>query len=124
MAKSFKPIGTHAVHVLARLAARNEVKQQLRDQAIRPSTVKPAEISERAKAYLEQHPEVYEEAMQRAWKLGLIDQAARIDSAIFDDERRKSALVPDFRRGALFKTAPKPPVSQSDLAKTGADKSR
>jgi hypothetical protein len=41
-AKSFSHIGTSAINVLARLAARNEVKQQLRDQAIRPSSVKRA----------------------------------------------------------------------------------
>jgi hypothetical protein len=101
---AFKPIGAHAIHVLARLAARNEVKQQLRDQGVRATLVKPAEISERTKAYLEQHPELYEEALQRAWKLGLIAQADRIDQAVFDDERRRSALAPDWRRGALFKT--------------------
>jgi hypothetical protein len=77
---------------------------QLRDQAIRPSTIKPAEISERARAYLDANPHLYEEAMLRAWRLGLVDQAARIDQSLFDDERRRSAMVPDFRRGALFKT--------------------
>jgi hypothetical protein len=101
---AIKPIGTHAIHVLARLAARNEVKQQLRDQAIRPSTVKPAEISEKARAYLEQHPELYEEAMARAWRLGLIEHVERIERTVFDDERRRSALAPGWRRGALFKT--------------------
>jgi hypothetical protein len=65
---ALKPIGTHAVNVLARLAARNEVKQQLRDQAIRPSSVN---IAERARAYLEANPHLYEEALQRAWRMGL-----------------------------------------------------
>ena len=101
---AFKPIGTHAVHVLAHLAARNEVKQQLRDQAIRPSTVKPAEISERARAYLDANPHLYEEALQRAWRMGLVEHVERIEQTVFDDERRNPRLVPDFRRGALFKT--------------------
>ena len=101
---AFKPIGTHAVQVLARLAARNEVKQQLRDQAIRPSTVKPAEISERARAYLDANPHLYEEALQRAWRMGLVEHVERIEQTVFDDERRNPRLVPDFRRGALFKT--------------------
>jgi len=104
MAKSFKPIGAHAVNVLARLEARNAVKAELRGQAIRPSSVKSSEISEKARAYLEQHPELYEEAMQRAWRWSLIDQAERIDNALFDDERRRSALVPEWQRTALFKT--------------------
>ena len=104
MTKHFKPVGNHAIAILARLAARNEVKQQLRDQGVRVTLVKPAEISERAKAYLEAHPELFEKALQRAWRMGLIEQADRIDQAVFDDERRRSALAPDWRRSALFKT--------------------
>jgi hypothetical protein len=104
MAKSFKPIGTHAISILARLAARNEVKQQLRAQAIRPSSVKPAEITERARAYLDANPHLYEEAMARAWRMGLIEHVERIEQAVFDDERRNPRLAPDWRRGALFKT--------------------
>ena len=109
---AFKPIGTHAVNVLARLEARNAVKQEIRDQGARPSSVKSAEISERARAYLDAHPELYEEAMQRTWRWSLLDQVERIERTVFDDERRRSALVPDFRRGALFKTLAKPPVNQ------------
>jgi hypothetical protein len=104
MAKSFKPIGTHAVNVLARLAAKNAVKQELRDCAICPSSVKPAEISAKAQVYLQAHPELYEEALQRAWRLGLLGEVERIDQAVFDDERRNPRLVPEWRRGALFKT--------------------
>jgi hypothetical protein len=40
-----------------------------------------SEIAERAIAYLEANPHLYEEALQRAWKLGMIDQAERIDKA-------------------------------------------
>jgi hypothetical protein len=97
---AFKPVGTHAVNVLARLAARNAVKQQLRDQAIHPSSVEPADIAAKAKAYLDANPHLYEEAYSRAWRLGLIQQVERIDQAVFDDERRKPAL----RRAALFKS--------------------
>jgi hypothetical protein len=123
VAKSFKPIGTHAVNILARLAARNEVKQQLRDQGLRPSSVKPAEISERANAYLDANPSLYEEALQRAWKLGLLKQADRIEQTVFDDERRNPRLVPDWRRGALFKTFANPPVATTDQCQSGTDKS-
>jgi hypothetical protein len=104
MARSFKPVGAVAITVLARLAARNEVKEQLKAQGVRVTLVKPAEIAERAKAYLDANPHLYEEAYSRAWRMGLIPQAERIDQALFDDERRKPALAPDWRRGALFKT--------------------
>jgi len=104
-AKSFSHIGNHAINVLARLAAKSAVKEQIRaDGHERLTLVPPRIISERARAYLEQHPELYEEALQRAWKLGLIKQADRIDQAVFDDERRKPGLAPDWRRSPLFKT--------------------
>ena len=66
--------------------------------------MKSAEISERAKAYLGAHPELFEEAYSRVWRMGLIDHVERIDQAVFDDERRKPGIAPDWRRSALFKT--------------------
>jgi hypothetical protein len=104
MAKSFKPIGTHAIAVLARLEARNAVKAEIRDQGARPETVKPAEISERARRYLEANPHLYEEAYSRAWRWSVVEHIERIEQTLFDDERRRAALVPAFRRAALFKT--------------------
>ena len=104
MAHHFKPIGTSAVTVLARIAAKKAVQEQLKAQGVRVTLVKPAEIAAQAKAYLDANPHLYEEALQRAWKLGLIEQAERIDQALFDDEMRKPALTPDWRRSALFKT--------------------
>ena len=44
MARPFQLVGTSAVKVLARLAARNAVKQQLRDQGVGMSLVKAREI--------------------------------------------------------------------------------
>ena len=99
-ANSFSHIGSHAINVLARLAAKNAVKQELRDQAIRPSSVKPADITEKAKAYLEANPHLCEEALQRAWRMGLIEHVERIEQAVFDNERRKPALAPEWRRAA------------------------
>jgi len=72
MAKPFKLIGTHAVSVLARLAAKNAVKEQLRDQGVRLTLVPNREIAERAKVYLEQHPELFEAALERAKQLGYV----------------------------------------------------
>ena len=47
MATQFKLVGTHAVKILARLAARNAVKEQLRDQGVRVSLVPIRDISAR-----------------------------------------------------------------------------
>jgi hypothetical protein len=73
MARSFQLVGTSAVKVLARLAARNAVKQQLRDQGVRMSLVKAREIEERARAYRDANPRLYEEALERARQLGMIE---------------------------------------------------
>jgi hypothetical protein len=70
----FRPIGRSAVSVLARLAARNIVKEQLRDQlGVRLSLVPIREITERAQVYLEQHPELYQQALERARQFGMIE---------------------------------------------------
>jgi hypothetical protein len=66
---TFQPISASAVHVLARLAARKAVKEQLRSEAVRPTLVKPAEVSAKAQAYLANHPELYREALERAQRL-------------------------------------------------------
>jgi hypothetical protein len=66
---TFPPISASAVHVLARIAARKAVQEQLRSQGVRVSLVKPAEISARAQAYLGEHPELYRDAIERAQRL-------------------------------------------------------
>ena len=68
------------VAVLARLAAKKAVQEQLRAEGVRVSLVKPAEISVKAQAYLQAHPELYREAKERAQRLGM-----------FEKRRRKSA---------------------------------
>jgi len=103
MAK-FQPIGAVAINVLARVAAKKAVQEQLKAQGVRVTLVKPAEIAAQAKAYLEANPHLYEEALQRAWRMGLVEHVERIDQAVFDDERRNPRLTPDWRRSALFKT--------------------
>jgi hypothetical protein len=62
---SFKPVGAHAIHVLAKLAAKKQVQEQLRERGVRVSLVKPAEIAAQTKAYLEANPHLYDEAAQR-----------------------------------------------------------
>ena len=71
---TFQPINASAVHVLARMAARRAITEQLRAEGVRVSLVKPADISVRAQAYLQSHPELYREALERALRMGLIKQ--------------------------------------------------
>ena len=52
MAKAFEHISIVAINVLARLAARRAVQEQLRAQGVRVTLVKPAEISAQAIQYL------------------------------------------------------------------------
>jgi hypothetical protein len=73
-AKSFSHIGNHAINVLARLAAKNAVKEKLRGDGVRMTLVPPRVIAEQAQRYLADHPELYREALERALRLGLIKQ--------------------------------------------------
>jgi short-subunit dehydrogenase len=70
MAKSSKPVGNQAIAILARLAAKKAVQDELRSQGVRVTLVKPAEIAERAKAYLDANPHLYQEALERAKQMG------------------------------------------------------
>jgi hypothetical protein len=72
-AKSFSHIGIGAINVLARLAARKAVQDELRSQGVRVTLVRPADIAEKAKAYLEANPHLYVEARQRAVRMGWIE---------------------------------------------------
>jgi hypothetical protein len=75
--RPFQPISASAVHVLARLAARKAVQDQLRADGVRVSLVKPAEISEKAQVYLSQHPGLYRAALERAQRLGMYEKPRR-----------------------------------------------
>ena len=61
-AKQFQHFGALAVNVLARQAAKNAVKEQLRASGNR-RLVPHREIVAQAKAHLEAHPELYEQAL-------------------------------------------------------------
>jgi hypothetical protein len=74
---TFQPVSASAVHVLARLAARKAAQEQLRAEGVRVSLVRPAEISAKAQVYLSQHPELYQEALERAQRLGLFEKRRR-----------------------------------------------
>ena len=55
-----------AVMVLARLAAKKAVQDQLRAQGVRVSLFPYAELMRQAGEYLAKHPELYQQALERA----------------------------------------------------------
>jgi len=74
---TFQPISASAVHVLARLAAKKAVQEQLRSQGVHVSLVKPTGINAKANEYLALHQELYDEARERAQRLGMFDKPKR-----------------------------------------------
>jgi NAD(P)-dependent dehydrogenase (short-subunit alcohol dehydrogenase family) len=73
-AKSLFHSANHAINYCARSIAKNAVKEQLRAQGVRVTLVKPADIAAQAKAYLDQHPELYQQALERARRMGWVEQ--------------------------------------------------
>jgi len=74
---TFQPVSASAVAVLARLMAKRAVQEELRADGVRVSLVKPAELSVKAQAYLQAHPELYREAKARALRLGMFEKFKR-----------------------------------------------
>ena len=72
-AKSLFHSANHAINFLARSAAKRAVTEQLRDQGVRVSHVPIAEIMSQATAYLSDHPELYQEALEQARRMGWVD---------------------------------------------------
>jgi hypothetical protein len=66
---TFKHISVHMVRILARMAAKKAVQEQLRSEGVRLTLVSPREINERATTYLHDHPEVWREALARAHQI-------------------------------------------------------
>jgi hypothetical protein len=67
-AKSLFHSANHAINTLARLAARSAVKEEMRAQGRGMTLVPPRE------SYLASHPELYQLALQRGQRMGLIEQ--------------------------------------------------
>ena len=76
----FQPISRTAICILARLAAKRAVQDQLRSDGMSVTLVRPAEIAAKANEYLYTHSELYDEARERAVRMGM-----------FEKPRRKSA---------------------------------
>jgi hypothetical protein len=69
MANSFSPIGISAVKLLARLAAKKAVQNELRDQGVRVSLYPYADLMRQTGEYLDKHPELYQQALKRAKRM-------------------------------------------------------
>lgn len=74
---TFQLITARTVYILARLAAKKAVKEQLRSEGRRMTLVLPAEINTKAAAYLALHPELLDEGRERAVKMGMFDKPKR-----------------------------------------------
>jgi hypothetical protein len=59
-----------AVRVLVQLAAKDVVRKQIRAQGLRLHEFTAKEITLRAEAWLQAHPELFAEAREKAVKLG------------------------------------------------------
>jgi hypothetical protein len=68
-ANSLSPIGISAVKVLARLAAKRAVQGKLREQGVRVTLFPHAELMRQAGEYLANHPELYQQALERAQRM-------------------------------------------------------
>ena len=73
-AKSLFHSANHAINYCARSIAKNAVQEELRAAGVRVTLVRPAEITQRARVYLEQHPELYQQAFERAKQMGWIKE--------------------------------------------------
>jgi hypothetical protein len=66
------------VHVAARAIAKRAVVQELREAGVRVTLVTPAEINQRATAYIASHPEmIWPLAVERARKMEEMEEARK-----------------------------------------------
>jgi len=85
----FRPISASAVQVLALMAAKKVIREQMRDEGRRITLVPPAEIAVKARAYLAEHrAELYATAIATAWEIAARDQHGRMSKWLFEDDRR------------------------------------
>ena len=65
--------------MLARPAAKKAATEELRVKGVRVTLVPHREIVAQGKAHLETHPERYEQTLQRAWQIGVIEHKPPCD---------------------------------------------
>ena len=96
---TFRPISQSAVHVLALMAAKKVIRQQMRDEGRRITLVPPAEIAVKARAYPAEHrAELYGTAIATAWAIAA-REPGRFNKWLFDDDRRRSKVVAQVAAG-------------------------
>ena len=86
---TFQHISGAAVKVLARVAAKKAVKAEIWASGNRPAQMPAGELLDLTRAYLANHPELYEQAMAKAWAIAAKDHQGRLNAVLFDDYRRK-----------------------------------
>jgi hypothetical protein len=93
MTSSFEHISIHAVKVLARMAAKRAVEAELKAKGVRVTLVRPAEIATQIRAYLDQHPELVDQAKDRARLLGFFEKKPKRPRPKIEDV----LVTPDYR---------------------------
>jgi hypothetical protein len=68
-ANSLSPICISAVKILARLAAKRIVQAKLREEGVRVTLFPHAELMRLSGEYLANHPELYQQALERAQRM-------------------------------------------------------
>jgi len=86
---TFQPISATALHVLARLATKKAVVEQLRNEGRRVTLIPPAEINPKVREYLQAHPELYEQAVATAWEIAARDHRGQLRKWLFGDQRSR-----------------------------------
>jgi hypothetical protein len=86
---TFPPISASALHVLARLAAKKAVIEQLRNEGRRVTLIPPSEINPMVRVYLAAHPELYEQALATAWEVAARDHRGQLRKWLFGDQRSR-----------------------------------
>ena len=71
------PLMNIGVHVAARAIAKRAIVQELREQGVRVTLVRPAVINEKATVYIANHPEIWALAVERARKIEKMEEARK-----------------------------------------------
>ena len=86
---TFPPISQSAICILARLAAKRAVTEQLRAEGRRVTLIPPREVNPMVREYLQAHPELYEQAVATAWEIAARDHRGRMRKWLFGDQRSR-----------------------------------
>jgi hypothetical protein len=79
-----------AVMLFAQLAAKRAVQDEMRAQCVRVTLVPHAEVMRQAREYLDTHPELYQQALERAKRMGYVDPRADIKTGAQKQNEPKS----------------------------------